>query len=113
VLLSGLEFVYSFEYWAVIVCMGVVHMQVVSGLTGLVHFSLDCLSVFPFILTYMTSTVFIVPCVCLEFNVWFEYTELILLFHIGWICLLNSVLNVRPVRYILMGHFCCIYQFVV
>jgi hypothetical protein len=49
VLLSGAELVYSLEYWAVIVSMSVIHMQVV---TGLAHFSLDCLNVFPFILTY-------------------------------------------------------------
>jgi hypothetical protein len=32
-----------------IVCINVIHMQVV---TSLVKFSLDCLNVFPFILTY-------------------------------------------------------------
>jgi hypothetical protein len=42
VLLSGVELVKSFEYWAVIVYMSVIRMQVVTGLVN----------VFPFFLTY-------------------------------------------------------------
>jgi hypothetical protein len=56
-----------------------------------------CLSAFVFSVFMMFIVSVMVPCVCPLFNIWAEYPELPLLFHIAFMCSLHLAWNFRPV----------------